>query len=113
MVMFRSYFDASGKEDLGLVVVAGYVASAKKWADYQKKWNAVLDKHRVPYFRMSEFAHSTGAGPMCDRNSFHAVDGYRIVSSDDLAVCISQFASDGLIGRLLNELPASDWPDCF
>jgi hypothetical protein len=69
MAMFRSYFDASGKEDLGLVVVAGYVAPAKKWAEYQKKWKAALSKHDIPYFRMSELANSVGAfkdGWRCD-----------------------------------------------
>lgn len=61
MAMFRAYFDASGKHDTGVVVVAGYVATAKKWAEYQKKWKAVLSKHNVPYFHMSEFAHSVEA----------------------------------------------------
>jgi hypothetical protein len=61
MAMFRAYFDASGKENLGIVTVAGWLAAARSWAAFQERWNAVLSAARVPYFRMSEFAHSTGA----------------------------------------------------
>lgn len=61
MCLFRAYFDASGKEREGTVVVAGWLASADAWVALQRQWNAVLAKHNVPYFHMKEFAHSVGA----------------------------------------------------
>ncbi len=59
MGVFRGFFDASGKEEHGKTVVAGWLSSARKWGVFQKKWRDALRTAGVPYFHMKEFAHST------------------------------------------------------
>ncbi len=34
-------FDASGKEETGLVVVAGFVSSQADWQNFDREWRAV------------------------------------------------------------------------
>ena len=53
-------FDASGKEDLRCIVVAGFVSSAKDWEGFHQAWRERLAVDGLCYFHMSEFAHSTG-----------------------------------------------------
>jgi hypothetical protein len=59
---FSAFFDASGVEHQGRVlVVGGYIASFEQWGKFESEWNEVLKEFGVPsYFRMAEFAHSTG-----------------------------------------------------
>jgi hypothetical protein len=53
------YCDAS-KTSAGHTVVAGAVASTDDWKGFNKEWTAALTDNHLKYFRMSEFAHSTG-----------------------------------------------------
>src|SRR5438105_2658844 len=62
IAMFRAFFDGSGKEEQHRIVMfGGWVATAKKWSEFQKRWNGILRSFGVPYFHMKEFAHSVGA----------------------------------------------------
>ena len=59
--MFTACFDASGSEsDKSIVVVAGFVSSAKEWQAFSHLWNQRLEKDDISYFHMKEFAQSVG-----------------------------------------------------
>jgi hypothetical protein len=51
---FKAYVDASGKGDLNLLVIAGYIAPAAIWTEFSKEWQARLDDAHMPYFKMNE-----------------------------------------------------------
>jgi len=54
--MLLAYVDDSGSEPTALFfVVAGFVASAKQWTDFESAWRTTLDKGpRIEYFRFNE-----------------------------------------------------------
>jgi len=54
------YCDASRTLGGSYTVVAGAVASVQGWLDFDKEWCSALRDNSLRYFRMSEFAHSTG-----------------------------------------------------
>lgn len=57
MGMFTAAFDASGHESDRLVmVVAGFVSSAKDWQEFSKQWKARLEMDGLEYFHLEEFA---------------------------------------------------------
>jgi hypothetical protein len=59
--MFSTAFDASGTEhDQPILVVAGFVASAETWIDFDKAWRERLAKDGLPHFHMAEFVYSRG-----------------------------------------------------
>jgi len=52
-------FDASGHEsDQPVLVVAGFVSSAKDWDEFSAKWLERLRADDLPYFQASQFANS-------------------------------------------------------
>ena len=52
---FTCYFDASGSEtDQPCLAVAGFVALADQWLQFESEWNATLSRFHLPYFRVSE-----------------------------------------------------------
>src|SRR5579862_5235981 len=51
-------FDASGKEDSGLLVVAGFISSQEDWATFDTEWRARLKEDSLDYFHMVDFAAS-------------------------------------------------------
>lgn len=57
-----SYFDASGGEKHPAIIVAGYIATVRRWERFDTDWRRVLNRKEfdVPYFHMKEFAHSRG-----------------------------------------------------
>jgi hypothetical protein len=56
-----AYFDASGLPDDGSVlVVSGFVSSARRWARFDSEWSKILQDSGIRIFHMKEFAHSTG-----------------------------------------------------
>jgi len=61
VTMLKAYYDASGKKNLGRVSVAGWLSTARKWADFQIRWNEVLKQFDIPYFHASSF--ESGARP--------------------------------------------------
>jgi hypothetical protein len=53
-------FDASGTEtDTSIMVVAGFVSSAREWKKFSLKWVRRLKRDGLEYMHMKEFAHST------------------------------------------------------
>jgi hypothetical protein len=54
-----AYFDASGHpDDQEFVVVAGFVADAAAWADFDRLWTARLRKDGITCFHATDFAGS-------------------------------------------------------
>jgi len=57
------YGDASSNEaDAGtpIMVVSGFISSAKLWSEFERRWAKVLERYGIAYFRMSEFAGCRG-----------------------------------------------------
>jgi hypothetical protein len=54
------YGDASGKDETEGLAVGGFVGTVESWKEFEHEWKAVLDAYGLKYFRMSEFAQSTG-----------------------------------------------------
>ena len=54
------YCDASATMGERFTVVAGAVASAQDWIDFDVEWSKALKDNGLRYFRMSEFANSFG-----------------------------------------------------
>jgi hypothetical protein len=58
MAMFEAYFDESGSHDgSAALCVAGYLFEKEQCRALDLEWKAVLDKFKLPYFRMSSCAH--------------------------------------------------------
>ncbi len=58
MVLWSCYHDTSGDEnDKNVLVTAGVVANAKKWARFERSWGIVLKVFGVTQFHMKDFAH--------------------------------------------------------
>jgi hypothetical protein len=61
MVMLTGAFDVSYDEPLHrFLILAGFVSSAERWADYDVAWRNRLAIDGLPYFQMRQFAHSVG-----------------------------------------------------
>jgi len=59
MAIFTAYFDGSGSPDEGkALVVAGYLAAADQWAEFNREWTECLASEGVSAFHMRDFAHS-------------------------------------------------------
>lgn len=58
MLMMKSYIDDSGKGQQPVFVLAGYIASAEKWALFSERWKETLgNKPSLKYFKMKEAAN--------------------------------------------------------
>ena len=57
---FTLYCDASGKEDDPLFVVAGAIGTVEGWKAFDRDRKLALSDNELAYFRMSEFAQSSG-----------------------------------------------------
>ncbi len=57
-----SYFDASGRDEHAVIIVAGYISTVAKWDRFDRDWRKVIARKEfdVPYFHMMKFAHSVG-----------------------------------------------------
>jgi hypothetical protein len=60
MAFFSAYFDESGKDNSPLLTVAGYVATAKQWAEFAREWDEALKKEGVKIFHMKDFENGYG-----------------------------------------------------
>src|SRR5678815_4369685 len=63
MLMLQAFFDDSGKSTDPTETVCGIgdaVAPLDAWEALESEWKSVLEKFRVPYLHMKEYAHSTG-----------------------------------------------------
>lgn len=55
MVVLKVYSDESGKGDPRTFVMAGFIARAEVWAEFENDWNAVLARPpAIPYFHMAD-----------------------------------------------------------
>jgi hypothetical protein len=54
-LVFVGYFDESGTDPKqNVITVAGFVAKAKHWASFSKKWHQILKKRRVSAFHAAD-----------------------------------------------------------
>ena len=59
IVALEVYLDESEDSGSGkAMALAGYVAPASVWTDFEPKWNAVLEEYAVPYFHMVDLHHN-------------------------------------------------------
>ena len=57
ILVLRSYSDDSGNSDPPVFVLAGYVARAEQWDEFNERWiAALLEPRRLDYFKMKEAA---------------------------------------------------------
>src|SRR5260370_7921937 len=54
------YGEWSGKDETEGLAVGGFGGTVESWKEFEHEWKAVLDAYGLKYFRMSEFAQSTG-----------------------------------------------------
>jgi Protein of unknown function (DUF3800) len=56
------YLDDSGTDPAqSVVVVAGYISTAREWKKFSAGWLAVLRRYELPHFHMSEFLSQRGS----------------------------------------------------
>lgn len=54
ILMLQVFIDDSGKSDQSKVLVlAGFLSTAERWAQFSNKWQEILDYHELPAFKMS------------------------------------------------------------
>jgi hypothetical protein len=54
LAMFTAYFDASGAKDQSVLAVAGFVASAEQWIDWEVEWLKRLGEAGLKRFHHNE-----------------------------------------------------------
>jgi hypothetical protein len=73
VVEVESYFDESGShKGSPLFCVAGYIIEKERAIKLTAEWRAVLQEHKLPFFRMSDCAH--GNGPFAGMTKQHRVE---------------------------------------
>ena len=76
VAMFTAYFDASGKKDTPVLVVAGFVSEVRRWTEFSTRWKGLLAEQSFEYFHMNKFVarkkpfDKWGPGPSPERDSF-------------------------------------------
>jgi hypothetical protein len=60
MAMLTAYFDASGKDRLPVLTVAGFISHVKKWDRFEGEWRRILTRYGVSEMHMTDFASSRG-----------------------------------------------------
>src|SRR5678815_506001 len=56
MTNYTTYFDASGTpRDTAMMAVGGFISNVDDWKTFDKDWNRVLTKAKVPYLHMKRF----------------------------------------------------------
>lgn len=61
MAMFTGYFDASGAPDQGAALsVAGFVAKAEQWIEFERNWKEALKAYGVTDLHMKDFGPGAG-----------------------------------------------------
>ncbi len=61
LVMLRGYFDESGTGQPPVFVLAGYISTAEKWAEFSTAWDQALNiSPRIEYFKMDEAMNLKG-----------------------------------------------------
>ncbi len=58
MAFITGYFDESYSQKYPhIYTVAGYISTDEKWIEFNKEWQAVLDRERLPPFSMKDFVN--------------------------------------------------------
>jgi len=57
LAMFTAYFDASGSEDQSALAVAGFIASAEAWIEWESAWLKRLAADGLKRFHYKQLAH--------------------------------------------------------
>jgi hypothetical protein len=80
--------DASGNEPQSpIFVIAGFVATAAKWADFSAAWQIALDEPpKLEYFKMNEAASMSG--------QFHKRRGWTAAKRDDRVITLTRIIRD-------------------
>ena len=60
MAILRAYFDDSRDAKDQAITFAGYLSTVQLWEEFDRSWQAVLDKFHVPYLHMKEFGDPAG-----------------------------------------------------
>lgn len=96
-----TYFDASGTRGTAILVVGGYISTVDDWKDFEREWQAALDRVGVPYFHMKKF--SACRKPF-DNKKWEREE-YRKAFLDDLIEVLARNVDFGLV----NILPLAEW----
>ena len=65
------YLDDSGTDPgQKIVVVAGYISTAREWKKLSATWGNVLRRYGLPYFHMSEFMSWGGGSKLFPRKDW-------------------------------------------
>jgi hypothetical protein len=63
LLAFLAYFDASGDDidpKAKVVSVGGFIATEEVWADYERRWSAMLAEFGLTEFHMKDYTSSNG-----------------------------------------------------
>lgn len=58
MVMLQTAFDCSSEASQRYFIMAGFIASAERWAEFDVEWRKRLAEDGLPYFHMQPFSQS-------------------------------------------------------
>jgi hypothetical protein len=73
MFVHTAYFDDSGKKESDLLLVGGYIATAREWDRFTADWRLSLARKGIAEFKRSNFnAHEIGDWPEPERDHFLA-----------------------------------------
>jgi hypothetical protein len=110
MSLVESYFDESCRDDFPVLCVAGYIFHSDEAKELSWKWNQVLQRFDLPYFRMVSCAH--GNKPfkhleLCDRIQVQTemIDLIKTHAALGMAVTVDVSAFNSLVPK---HMPASD-----
>jgi len=103
--MFTTAFDAS-HDDHTFMVVAGFIAPADAWTEFDRVWRERLRKDGLSYFHMVDFAHSRKEF----KHGWKDNEARRRALAADLMENISRYASRKFGWVVENELFAKHAP---
>lgn len=85
MAFITGYFDESYTHSHPLVyTVAGYISTDEKWIEFQKEWQAILDRENLPHFSMKDFANINS------RNFKHWTEARKVSFLQELLVILNK-----------------------
>lgn len=104
MAVMEAYFDAS--ESGGFLGIGGYLFRKKDISPFEKKWRAILRKHGLAYFHMTDCNATPPQGPFsgkgkpdCDDAARMAIAAIKEFAVQGLSSAIRPNEFDQIIGR--------------
>jgi len=106
LAMFQAFLDesATGSVHEGLFVMAGYVATAEKWAAFSDEWQQHLD-YRSPHFRNIEAFH--WAEMLSSPGDRERIGWFYRIIEDHVHAAMAVIIDMRALNRVFNEFP---WP---